>query len=332
MSNPGIRRLAPAIGLFFVAPLVAEFLLGDLPIKLLGALVILAPMYGGGALLIREVVRRTGRGWPTILVLAFAYAVLEESFTTQTLFNSNYLHLNLHLLQPAYIPALGIGAWWTIFVLALHTVWSISVSIALVEALVPDRATAPWLTGLGLAVTGVLFILGAVASTALEIRQDRFVASISQFVGAAVVCVLAIAAAFRMPVRPVTHSAGWVPSPLLVGASALVAGSIFIMVPSAWGWLTVGIYLVLDFLVIAAVSVLSHRAGWDGRHRLALTGGAALTYAWHSFVQHPAIGNGGIGFRIGNAIFTAGLIVLLAFAARRNAQSSGSRISSDSVP
>src|SRR5271167_633822 len=165
MSNPRIGHVAPAIGLFFIAPLVAEFLLGDLPIKMLGTLVILAPMYGGGALIIREVVRRTGRGWPSILVLAFAYSVLEEAFTTQTLFNPNYLHLNLHLLEPAYIPSLGIGVWWTIFVLTLHTVWSISVSVALVEALVPDRATAPWLGRVGLTVTALLLVFGATAST-----------------------------------------------------------------------------------------------------------------------------------------------------------------------
>jgi hypothetical protein len=330
MSNPGIKRVAPAIGLFFVAPLVAEFLLGDLPIKLLGALVVLAPMYGGGALLIREVVRRTGRGWPTILVLAFAYAVFEEALTTQTLFNPNYLHLNLHLLQPAYIPALGIGAWWTIFVLTLHTVWSISVSIALVEALVPDRATTPWLGGIGLAITGVLFILGAVASTALEIKQDHYVASTAQFAAAAVVCIIAIVVALRLPVRSIAHTSGWVPSPWLVGAGALIAGSIFIMVPNRWGWLAVGIYLFLDFFVIAAVFVLSQRAGWDGRHRLALAGGAALTYAWHSFLQHPAVGSGGIGFRIGNAIFTAGLVVLLIFAAPRQ-PNTGTRTTLSSV-
>src|SRR5579863_7385158 len=181
MSTPGFRRVAPAIGLFFVAPLVAEFLLGDLPIKLLGVLAILAPLYGGGALLVREVVRRTGRGWPSILVLAFAYAVLEEAFTTQTLFNPNYLNLNLHLLQPAYIPALGIGIWWTVFVLTLHTVWSISVSIGLVEALVPDRATTPWLRGIGLTVISVLFVLAAIASTRFEIKHDHFVASTAQF-------------------------------------------------------------------------------------------------------------------------------------------------------
>ncbi len=330
MSNPGIRRVAPSIALFFVAPLVAEFLLGDLPIKLLGALIILAPLYGGGALLIREFVRRTGRGWPSIFVLAFAYSVFEEAFTTQTLFNPNYLHLNLHLLQPAYIPALGIGAWWTVYVLTLHTVWSISTSIALVEALVPDRTTTPWLGRIGLSVTGALFAIAAGASTAFEIKQDRFVASIPQFATAAVVCIVAIIAAFRLPRRSRTHTLGWVPSPWLVGAGALAAGSVFLLVPNSWGWLAVGIYLLLFLIVIATVSALSRRRDWNSQHRLALAGGAALTYAWHSFIQHPAVGSAGISFRIGNAIFASGLIVLLVIAARRTAPKSelGSALSS----
>ena len=96
---------------------MAEFLLGNLPIKMLPVILILAPLYGGGALLIREVVRRAGRGWPSIVMLALAYGIVEEAYTTQSLFNPNYLKLNLHLLQPAYIPAIGMGAWWTIFVL-----------------------------------------------------------------------------------------------------------------------------------------------------------------------------------------------------------------------
>lgn len=319
-----MRRVAPAIGLFFVAPLVAEFLLGNLPIKMLGVLFILAPLYGGGALLIREFVRRTGRGWPSIFVLAFAYAVFEEAFTTQSLFNPNYLHLNMHLLDQAYIPALGIGIWWTIFVLTLHVVWSISVSIALVEALVPDRATTPWLGGIGLTATGILLTLAAIASTKYEIKQDHFVASRAQFLAAAIVCILAIVIAFRLPARSAARNPGWVPSPWLVGATALVAGSIFLVVPSFWGWITVGVYVLLDVLLIAAVSVLSNREGWTGRHRLALAGGAALAYAWHAFIEHPAVGNVERSVRIGNAIFAAGLIVLLVKATQRTASSSAS--------
>lgn len=324
MPNSWIRRVAPAIGLFFVAPLVAEYLLGDIPIKMLGALVILAPMYGGGALLIREVARRTGRGWPTIFVLAFAYAVFEEAFTTQTLFNPNYLHLNLHLLQPAYIPALGIGGWWTVFVLTLHTVWSISVSIGLVEALVPYRATTPWLGAAGITVVGILFVLAAIASTRFEIKHDHFVASTRQFTWSAIVCAVAIVAAFRLPTRSSSRTVGWMPNPWLVGAIALAAGSIFMIVPNIWGWRAVAIYAVMDVALIAMFSVLSHREGWGTQHRLALAGGAALAYAWHAFIQNPATGSGGLSFRIGNATFAAGLIVLLVIGARKTSEAVGS--------
>jgi hypothetical protein len=65
-----LRRIAPAVGLFFLAPLVGEFLLGNISIKDIVTLLFLAPLYGGGPLLIREVTRRTGRGWPTIFFWA----------------------------------------------------------------------------------------------------------------------------------------------------------------------------------------------------------------------------------------------------------------------
>src|ERR1700754_3872680 len=95
------RRIAPAIGLFFLSPLVGEFLLGNVAIDALpGGL--MAPMYGGGAVLVREAARRAGKGWPTIFLLALAYAVIEEGLVCQTLFNPSYFGFNL--LREAYIP------------------------------------------------------------------------------------------------------------------------------------------------------------------------------------------------------------------------------------
>jgi hypothetical protein len=314
-----MRKAAPAIGLFFLAPLVAEFLLGDLPITLLPALVILAPMYGGGALLVREMVRRTGRGWPTIILLGLAYAIIEEAYTTQTLFNPDYLHLHLGLLAPAYIPTLGIGAWWTVFVLTLHTVWSISVSIALAEALVPDRETTPWLGNLGLTITAVLFLLGAAASTRMEIRNDHFIASKAQFIAAGVACLIVIAIALCLPKSSAakTHSPGAAPSPWLVGAASLVAGSIFLLVPRFWGWRAIGIYVALFLAMIVAVSIWSQCENWTRLHRLALAGGAASAYAWHAFIATPAVGRNDAANRVGNAVFATALIVLLWIAAKR---------------
>jgi hypothetical protein len=276
-------------------------------------------MYGGGALLIREITRRFGRGWPTIFALALAYAIVEEAFLDQTLFNPNYLGLNLHLLEHGYIPALGIGAWWTVFVLTLHTVWSISTSIALAEALAPDRSTTPWLGRIGLAVASVLFLLGAGAVTLISIRQDHshFMASVPQFISAGVIAMTLIAAAFRLPRTAAPILAGTVPNPWLVGAAALAAGSLFLVVPPDWGWWAFAACLALDLGAIVAIWAWSRHSGWNGSHRLALAAGAVLAYAWHAFVQTPVVPGTAGSTRIGNAVFALGAVILISCAARK---------------
>jgi hypothetical protein len=52
-------------------------------------------------------------------------------------------------------------------------------------------------------------------------------------------------------------------------------------------WLAVLLYLALYVTVIALVGVWSRRPGWSDAHRLALAGGALLTYAWHAFPWEP---------------------------------------------
>jgi len=316
------RGILPALVLFFLAPIVAEFLLGNMPITMLGLLAILAPVYGGGALLIRETVRHTRRGWPSILLLALAYGILEEAFLDQTLFNPDFLGLHLHLLEPAFIPSLGIGAWWTIFVLTLHTVWSISVSIALVEALVPDRAGMPWLGGVGISVAAVLFAVAATAMTKSSIQRDahHFVASRSQFAWSALSCLALIAAGFSAPRRLSTLADGKVPGPWVLGVAACGSSLVFLWVPQRWGWRAVDVYLLLDLAWIVAIYRWSERTAWDGRHRLALAAGAAMAYGVHAFFQTPAIGAGNALTRLGNLAFACLAAGLITLGTRRTAE------------
>ncbi len=313
------------MALFLIAPLVSEFLLGSLSITVLSALVVLAPMYGGGALLIREASRRTGRGWPTIFLLALAFGVIEEAFATQSLFNPDYLGLGVHLLQPANIAILGIGGWWTVFVLTLHTVWSISVSIALAEALVPERAGSPWLGRFGLVLSGVLFAAGAAAVAAITSRGDRFVAPAPQRLGAALAVALLVATAFLWPRRGRREAEGAVPSPCLLGLAGLIAGSAFLLIPAGWGWWAVAAYLGLDAAVLVAIGAWSRRVTWRGAHELGLAAGAAFAYAWHAFLQTPVSGRGGAVGRAGNVLFALGLLVLVGIGARRSASDQGSQ-------
>ncbi len=311
-----MRRIAPALGLFVLSPLVAEFLLGNMSISAIGLLPVIAPLYGGGALLIRESARRAGRGWPTLILLGAAYAACVEGLVTQSLFNPSYFGFDL--LVHTYVPAPGIGVWWTLFVLTLHTIWSTSASIALVEALVPRRTTTPWLGTPGLIVAAVLFLLGASANAFFTYQQEHFLASPAQLCGTVLVILILIAAAFsrRRIDRARTPDAANAPAPWLVGVTSLAASSLFTAGRYLPSWSTVTGWILLFAGVGWLIQRWSRRAGWGAAHRLALAGGALLTYAWHSFVETPIIGATGTVDAIGNAIFTTMTVVLLAAAAR----------------
>lgn len=310
-----LRRILPAVGLFFLAPLVAEFLLGNLSITMIVGLVVLSLLYGGGALLIREVSRRAGLRWPSIVLLALAYGVLEEGITTQTLFNPHYYGHDL--LAYGHVDALGMGIPWTVFVLGIHTVWSIGVPILIVELLVgPERRTKPWLGKVGLTVAVVLFAAGIVVTTAMQLSSDPFRASVAQFAGVAVAIVLLVGAAFalrRTAPAPVAKAA---PSPWLVVVGTLAAGAAIMVlgvnapIPA---WLDVTLILAVLAVATVAINAWSRRQGWGAGHHLALAAGALVTYAWHSFPQPSLlVGNTPLDL-IGNAIFTAAALVLLAF-------------------
>jgi hypothetical protein len=92
-----MRRHLPVITLVLLAPAVAELLGGPLQLSQLGLLVFLVPIYGAGALLVQEVVRRRGVVWSSVLILGVAYGIVEEGLALRTLFEA-----------AAYG---GIGAW-----------------------------------------------------------------------------------------------------------------------------------------------------------------------------------------------------------------------------
>jgi len=310
------RNISAVVTLFFVSPLVAEYLLGDLPLKLLGALIIMAPAYGGAAILIRETARRTGRGWPTMLMLGAAYTVIAEGLVTQSLFNHDYLKMHMHLLDSAYIPALGIGAWWTLFMFNLHTFWSMGVSIALVEALFPAEAETQWLGRIGDSVVAFVFALGLAANFVLGLKQNQFVATHAQLLSAAVLSVLLVVCAFLIPPQRSLTTGGIAPSPWLTGAVSLLLGTAVMFTPPTWGWAAVGAMLAIDALFLALVTLFSRRTSWSALHTLSLAAGGALAYGIHSFTAKPLVG-GVLGMRISNAVFLAAAILLIWMCARR---------------
>ena len=316
--DPSQRSFAAAITLVLVAPLVAEYLLGDIPLTRISLLVIFAPFYGGGALLIRETARRAGRGWPTMLLLGAAYTLIEEAFSTQSLFNPDYLHLHGHFLSYAWIPALGIGGWWTMLMFNVHVFWSMGVSILLVEGLFPWRAESPWLGKIGTALVAVLFVVADAAGTAYNIRHDHFFASPAQFAGAGIFCVLFVCAAFLIPFPGIRSRPGSVPAPWVTGVATLLLAFILLDAPPFWNWGAVACIALMDAVFLVSAGVLSRRSGWTAMHTLSLGGAGAIAYGVRAFLMPPVAGGSNHAMVLAShVILLCASIVLIAVAGMR---------------
>ncbi|MEV4533638.1 hypothetical protein AB0J82_07390 [Asanoa sp. NPDC049518] len=206
--------------LLVLAPWVGEYLLGNISIERLPLLPFLVPLYGCGALLVRELTRRTGRGWPTIFLLATAYGVIEAGLVDQSLFNQTFESLDQTGVTP--VPWLGISAYNAAAFLVGHAVWSIGVPIALVELWFPSRRDQPWLGPVGLSFTALGYLLGCWLIFKDLRDQEGFLAAPHQLTVAAVTAIALIILSFLIPRRRLSPPAGDHPPPLRPSATGMV--------------------------------------------------------------------------------------------------------------
>ena len=287
-----MRPFARALTLAALSGVTAEFLLGDqwlsgaAPIGTqLPELILFVVYYGSAAVLIREFTRRTGRGWPTILLLAFAFGMIEEGLLDLSLFNPHFAERSL--IAFGFIPGIGIGGPWTIFVLTLHVVWSIGAPVAIAEALFPNpvrrripavavapQTQAPWLRVPGLCVAGALYLVGAAAIGVVTLLGPTgFVAEWWQYASAAVVATAAIVVAFRLRRRAPRPAR----SPRLGILVGFVGGTVFQLLE---GWP----HSVSPWLACLALLVVLGAGVWASIRfhldPLGLATGAVFTYCW----------------------------------------------------
>jgi hypothetical protein len=311
-------RWWPAAGLFFLAPFVGEYLLGNQPITSFATIFLYAPMYGGGAVLIRETARRTGLGWTGIVLLAVAYALLEEGPIDQMLFNPGYLGLDSFAGMGEF---LGLSVTLIEGTITLHTIWSICVPIALIEACAPS---GPWLRRGGLVTVATIFVLG---STILGVMQGlgfHFVASPADFIGSGVVILGLIALAFVLGRRTPRPVDGTAPRPLLVGLTGFAVTSVYwleaVLFPDGLGsdWISIAWWCVLFGSATIVVVRWTRRRGWTPRHTLALATGALLTYCWSGFTQSRALDDTSTSVAfLGSAVFAVVALAIAAIAWKR---------------
>ncbi|WP_433346643.1 hypothetical protein [Micromonospora sp. CA-111912] len=308
-----MRRLAPVLALLALAPWVAEcswggFAVTDYPL----VLAFLGPLYGGAAVLIREIARRTGGGWPAIVLLAAAFGVVQAGLVDQSLFNPGFLDdtgfADLDAgTRETLVPVLGFSVQQALEYVGNHIALSVCAPIVIVESfLPPQRRTRPWLGRPGLAAVGVLYLLNSLLIFSDDGGRKGFLADPVQLSVAALTALALVGAALlprwqrnRRPApaadpQPEVPRTAWpvaagspqpavarVPHPALVGALVLAA-HLGATLPN--GWLGVAARSAAMAVVVTAVVVLSRRAGWGQRHVLAAWGAGLVNAAAFAYL------------------------------------------------
>jgi len=140
------KRAQPVIFLLLLAPMLGELLSGSQPpvdyFQIIPFL-LLTMLYGVGAVLIRETVRRWDKGWVSIILLGMAYGIFEEGAMVRSFFDPSWPDLQL---LASYGRWIGINWIWAIALTLFHSIVSITVPIMITELVFHRQKQDLWLS------------------------------------------------------------------------------------------------------------------------------------------------------------------------------------------
>jgi len=308
------RRSAPVATLFLLAPLIGEVLFGAIPLSRLPfGLLGVVGLYGGGAVLARELVRRRRLGAVWLVLLGLAYGLVEEGLVVQSLFDQHYPGLDF---LGFYGHWFGVNWVWAEFIVPYHAVFSIAIPIVVTELLFRDRRDEPWVSGRGLLGVAVLFITNAILLARFQVglfTRHAPQTSLGANAGAALIVVAIVAAALRS--RPEGPRAPQLPAAsqrtirltgVLSGLAWFVGLRVLLIgdgknAPAAAILMAGGLIAAAAWWSVARVA--APRRAWGDVQTYALVSGALPTSWLLGFVIAAVSGGSVVVNLIGQALF-----------------------------
>ena len=195
-ANRSHPKVSPAIVLFLLSPTIAELLSGSAPpAEFFNPIVflLLASLYGSGAVLMRELAVRWEKGWLSLLLLGAAYGVIEEGLMVKSFFDPSWPDLGV---LGVFGRWMGINWVWAEMLTIYHAVFSIAIPVLLVELVYPSQRKELWvgrrkLGGLAVLLVGVV-LLGYFGLT-------PYCPPFPQYLSAVILVVFFIFLAWRVP-------------------------------------------------------------------------------------------------------------------------------------
>ncbi len=289
-SNPARGSLAPALALVVLAPMIAEVLSGATRLSYIFVLVPEMMVWGCGALIIREVVRRWNAGGTSLLLLGLALSVAEEFIIQQT----SLAPLPWLGSTTVYGRQWGVNWIFFLFMLGYESLWVVVVPVQLTELIFPERRNDFWLKTRGLVISGIVFLLGSyIAWFAWTQRARPMTFHVPPYhpspvligIGALAIVMLAIAAYALRNADP-KSSTRKAPPPWIVGPTVLAMGfpwyALMTLIFTSTlkhnfsFWLPMAAGIVWAFLVYLIVRYWSSSPGWNDMQRWSAVFAATL--------------------------------------------------------
>ena len=184
--------------LFFLAPAIAELLSGSAPPAEFFnpiSLLLLASLYGSGALVIREMKVRLSKGYVSMLVLGMVYGIVEEGLMVKSFFDPEWGDLGI---LGIYGRWQGVNWVWVEWLTIYHAIFSIAIPITIVELAYPERRNESWVGNKKF--MGLVVLMGAVTVFGYLFLTD-YRPPFPQYFLSAAIATLLILVAWRIPVN-----------------------------------------------------------------------------------------------------------------------------------
>jgi hypothetical protein len=281
------RFAGPIWTLVFLAPVIAEVLSGSTRTSILFVLLPEMMVWGVGALMCRELVRRWKAGGISLLLLGLALSVAEEFLIQQT----SIAPLPFAGAHGDYGRMWGVNLVYFLFMLGFESVWVVVVPVNVTELIYPARRGVPWLRRHGWIVSGVVFLLGCRIAWYGWVQQARprlgaapYHPPTAYLVGGAAAIGALIGLAWLLRDFGQRSSSGGTAPVWLAGPKAFVMGAAWflligqIFVPKPWGTPAQALAVGLTW-ALAALALFwrwTSRQAWSDVHRFAACWGATL--------------------------------------------------------
>jgi hypothetical protein len=318
------RTWPAALTLVLLAPFIGEVLSGSTRLSFIFAYVPEVMVWGFGALIIRELVRRWGGGYLSLLLMGLGLSIAEEFIIQQT----SLAPLPWPASSANYGRHAGVNWIYFLFMLGYESVWIVLVPVQIAELIFADPRNRTWLRTRGLIASAVIFVLGSFVAWAAWIKRARPIVfhapnytppTLTILAGLLAIAVLALVAyLISRNSRPLSVSRT-TPSPWIIALAALVMGFpwywlmalIFGARSSLPFWVPMILALAWATLALLLFQYWSSSPRWGDMHRWALASGATLVCMIAGFSgsgQWP--GTDMIGKAILNLLAVVGLLLL----------------------